>query len=55
MALYLGVAPSPDRIGTRDRLWCTAVHVVTFLLWIVLAPSARFLGPAQLAVGTEGE
>ncbi|KRB47643.1 vitamin K epoxide reductase family protein [Terrabacter sp. Root181] len=37
-------------------LWCTAVHVVTFLLWIVVLFGQILSAPAdQLAVGTEGE
>jgi uncharacterized membrane protein len=37
-------------------LWCTAVHVVTFLLWIVVLFGQILSAPAEkLAVGTEGE
>jgi uncharacterized membrane protein len=35
-------------------LWCTAVHVVTFLLWIVVLFGQILSGPAdELAVGTD--
>jgi uncharacterized membrane protein len=31
-------------------LWCTAVHVVTFLLWIVVLFGQILSGPADLVV-----